>query len=127
MKIYIASHSQELARALAEKLVAAGHTITSSWLAVPFNPTVTHTGQERQLIAAQDTQDVLDADVLVLMAGPDKYPGGKFVEAGIAMGAGRKVFVLGRRENMLLWHPAITAAETVEELIAALEPQNCHD
>ena len=57
---------------------------------------------------------------LVLVAGPDRYPGGKFVEAGIAMGLGKPVVVLGHRENMLLWHPDVHAVETIDRLVEYL-------
>jgi len=63
---------------------------------------------------------VLAADALILLAGPDKYSGGKFVEAGIAIGAGKRVIVIGRRENMLLWHPQVDRVDTVDEAIYLL-------
>jgi hypothetical protein len=66
--------------------------------------------------------DVMSCDVLVLIAGPDRYSGGKFVEAGIAIGAGKRVIVMGRRENMLLWNPDIDAVDTPDEVCALLNP-----
>jgi nucleoside 2-deoxyribosyltransferase len=106
MKIYIASHDPELAREQARKLVRLGHTITSRWHdGRPFLKTDEYTEQERRKIAFEDWHDVTEADALLLIAGPDKYSGGKFVEAGIAIGQGKAVYVLGRRENMLMWHP----------------------
>jgi len=62
----------------------------------------------------------MDCDALVLVAGKEKYSGGKFVEAGIAIGLGKRVVVLGRRENMLLWHPLVTSVEEPEDISGAL-------
>lgn len=105
MKIYVACHDPKLAESVAQELRACGHTITSRWHdGRPFLKTDEHTLEERQAIAADDLADVAEADALVLVAGPDKYSGGKFVEAGFAMGRGMPVYVRGRRENMILWH-----------------------
>ncbi len=54
-----------------------------------------------------DAGQVAECDCLVLIAGRDKYNGGKFVETGIAMGLKKIVIIIGHRENMLLWHPSI--------------------
>lgn len=59
--------------------------------------------------------------VLVLLAGPDKYTGGKFVEAGFALGRGFDVVVVGRIENGMLHHPSVTNVADVESLITYLE------
>ena len=71
-------------------------------------------------MAKRDVQEIRECDALVLMAGPDLYPGGKFVEAGIAFGLRKLVIVFGRRENILLWHPDIIAVQDVRALIEAL-------
>ena len=39
----------------------------------------------------------------MLISGPDKYSGGKFVEVGIAVGLDKSVVVIGHRENTLLY------------------------
>jgi nucleoside 2-deoxyribosyltransferase len=106
MKLYIACHDPKLASNVALKL--SGHEITSRWHdGRPFKPTSEHSPAECAAIAQMDADDVTAADAVVLIAGPDKYSGGKFVEAGIAIGQGKPVYVVGRRENMLLWHPLV--------------------
>lgn len=107
VKIYVASHCRWAASHVATVLRKQGHNVTSRWHDKAFNPTSRHTELECRAIAAEDVEDVQTADTLVLVAGPDKYSGGKFVEAGIALGLGKRVVVLGRRENMLLWHPNV--------------------
>jgi nucleoside 2-deoxyribosyltransferase len=112
MRIYVACHNPVLAESMAQKLRERGHTITSRWHdGRPFLTTDQHTLKERQQIAEEDLADVSEADALVLIAGPDKYSGGKFVEAGFALGIGLPVYVSGRRENMLLWHEAVKPFE----------------
>lgn len=107
MKIYVASHSKEAAQDAAACLRRNGHDITSRWYDEEFLPTESYTVERRQQIAIEDVADVAAADALVLIAGPEKYSGGKFVEAGVAIGQNKPVYVLGRRENMLLWHPVV--------------------
>ena len=117
MKIYIAASSQTQAKAAADLCVAAGHTITSRWLDVPFDRTVTYTEDQRREIAQYDYDDVVASDALVCLESDHLIPGGKFVEVGIALGTDKLVVAIGKRENMLMWHPAISACKSVEEFI----------
>jgi len=117
MRIYVASHDQQLARDAAAALEDVGHQITSRWLMRKgFKPVEEHTDEERRVIAAEDCSDVLYAEALVLIQSEPPGPGGRLVEAGIAMGAGLQVYIIGKRENMLLWHPGILAFPDVETL-----------
>jgi nucleoside 2-deoxyribosyltransferase len=120
MNIYVASHCRWAGLHVALVLEDEGFRIVSRWLDQEFKPTDQFTEATRRDIAVQDTLDVLACDALVLVAGPDRYPGGKFVEAGIAIGAGKRVIVIGRRENMLLWHPDIEQVETPQQAASAL-------
>lgn len=70
-----------------------------------------HEDKEKSRIAKEDADGVESSDALVLVAGPDRYSGGKFVEVGIALGMRKLVVVIGRRENMLLWHPSVMATD----------------
>lgn len=116
MKIYVACHSREEAQTAADQLRYLGHDIVSTWHSKEFLPTEQHTPEERVTIAVEDEFDIRRADALLLISGPDRYPGGKFVETGIALGLGLRVFVLGRRENMLLWLPQITLIQSTSEI-----------
>ena len=107
MKVYVACHSLGLALDQAELLKAEGHEIVSRWLQEPFLKTGEYTVEDRQRIASMDFDDIAACDMVLLIAGPEKYSGGKFVEAGIALGLGKRVAVTGGRENMLLWHPTV--------------------
>lgn len=121
MKIYVAAHCRWAASWVAKELTDQGCRVISTWHTTPFNPTESHSESDRKRIAAQDAQEVEDADALVLIAGPDKYSGGKFVEAGIALALKKPVVVLGRRENMLLWHHLVSAVNEPSELREAIE------
>lgn len=115
MKAYIASHECFLAHNTAELIASNGVEITSRWHSKDFLPTSNHTEDECIAIAVEDVEDISRADILVLIAGPDRYSGGKFVEAGIAFGQNKPVIVIGRRENMLLWHPAVMQFNNIDD------------
>lgn len=120
MRIYVASHDRWAACHVAEVLERHGHTVTSRWHSKEFLPTAEIGADERPVIAQEDYNDIAASDALVLIAGPDRYSGGKFVEAGIAVGLGRRVYVIGRRENMLMWLPSIVAVDSPQELCESL-------
>lgn len=120
MKLYIAGHDQELAIEIADELMGSkGHDITSRWLSKPFNRTNEHTEEERRDIAEEDYNDVTAADALLLISSPKRVPGGKFVEAGIALGQGKPVHVIGHRENMLMWHPNVHQHDSLDDFMNA--------
>jgi len=125
MKIYIASHSQRDAYAASFILKRDGFEITSRWHDNPdFLPTVSYTAEQRVAIAQEDFDHVTLADVLVILAGPEKYAGGKFIEAGIAIGQGKRVINVGRRENMLMWLPCIHSVDDTEAASRFLKNMN---
>lgn len=117
MKLYIAAADQAEARKVATALLCAGHEICADWLQMSFKRTGEYSVEERLAIARTDVNDVTLADGLVLLASDNQVAGGKFVEAGIAIGQGKPVFVVGRRENMLLWHHSVRQYDSVEKLI----------
>lgn len=131
LKIYMASHDPEDARTLRDLLLANDTMLTmlhrpqklkfiSRWMDQPFYRTSMYQNFEKIRIAVDDVEDVIAADVLILVAGPEKYSGGKFFEAGIAFGMNKPVIIYGRRENMLMWHPKLLIAETSEEVLGYL-------
>lgn len=117
MKLYVAAHSQEEARAVAKILKEAGHEITSRWLDEDFSKTSEYTFIDKVGIASDDVEDVHKSEALVLLPSPRRIPGGKFVEVGVAIGTDKRVFILGHRENMLLFHPLCTTFDSVEQLV----------
>lgn len=121
MKLYVAGHNQEESRTVAVCLIEAGHSITSRWLNEDFKRTSEYTDLDRTAIACRDVEDVELCDSLVLISSPRRVPGGKFVEAGVALALGKKVLILGHRENMLLYHTLCHSFDNVEDLIEFLK------
>jgi hypothetical protein len=120
MKIYVSSHSKAEAVSLADRLTAAGHTVTSRWVRDTTGNTTGLSADAKTLKASQNYQDIEASDALVLISGPDLYPGGKFVEAGYAFALDRTVFVVGRLENLLLYQPEIILCDDANDLIRSL-------
>jgi hypothetical protein len=112
MKVYISSHDLQYARLLREFLQSKKIEVNSSWL------------DESELClsaaAARNFKEISEADVLLVLSGDNCYPGGKYVEAGIALGQGKTVFILGARENRMLHHPMTVMCQTAQELIERL-------
>ena len=127
MKLFIASRSQTSAREVMERLQAGGHVVTSRWITTDkkFHQGVeAYTDAERTAIALMDEEDVRQAtDGLVLIAEPpgEMVPGGKHVETGIALAMGRPVFVIGRKENIFHWHPAVRVFADLDALLMHLD------
>lgn len=120
MKLYIAGADKTMAANLALVCRDAGHEIVARWLAEPFKRTNKYEENERVQLAIKDVEDITAADAVVLCSSLDLVPGGKFVEAGVALGQMKMVYVLGRRENMLMWHPQILQFNNIKDLLEAL-------
>lgn len=64
----------------------------------------------REHFATEDVADVLAADTLVAFTEPPRASasrGGRHVELGLALAAGKHVVVIGPRENVFCWLPQI--------------------
>ena len=126
MRFYIASHSLERAKGLRDLLIGLGHKVTSRWITqdTKFGHSDSlYTPEERQRLAVMDEEDVRSAvDGVILLAEElgTNVPGGKHVEAGIAIGLGRSVYVVGRRENVFHWHPRVLVFKDCEVLLEYL-------
>jgi nucleoside 2-deoxyribosyltransferase len=124
MKFYLATQKQENARPVRDALVALGHTCTATWLDLAGYASIPSDDAQRAKAATTCQREVVEADVLILIAEPDGslVRGGKHVETGMAMAWGKRVYVLGKRENVFHWHPNVTVCETLEELKAMVSP-----
>lgn len=120
MRVYLSCHAKEPANELAKALAAAGHTVCSLWHHDPSERPAPDAAAEWGDRAAHNLTFIRTADVVVLIAGPDRYPGGKFYEAGFAHGYGKKVAVLGRVENGMLYHPGVKRFADEDALLAWL-------
>lgn len=121
MRVYVSAHDFDVAQAAADTLAAAGHTVISTWH-LEGRSAGSIPEDMRPAKAKSNRHQIRLAEVLILLACDGLVPGGKFVEAGIALEAGRRVIVVGRRENLMLWHPAVEAAEDVAGAVSLLNP-----
>jgi len=124
--VYIASRFKTLPKllALADKLIASGHAITSEWIykdaanPVPFRSPL----YEQNCVEVQekDIQDVLRSSALVLFTEEcERTPGGLWFEAGLALGRGIPYYVLGPRINIFCFRPGVWMPDE-DALFAAL-------
>lgn len=104
MKVYVATKYEEWPRAkdVAERLTAWGHQITFRWWEVQA---------PKQEKAVMDLAGVHEADALVVLFEYDLPYRGAFVEFGVALGAGKPIFILGNAidEDMCVFvaHPLV--------------------
>jgi hypothetical protein len=125
MKIYIASRDQERARALREVLTGHGFTVVSRWLEA------TNFGKPEASVVMRQAgseciNDVKQCDALVLLTEDEPGKGGHHVEAGAALGLGRRVFIVSYQENTLYYHPSVTVVPNEAELIRVLQEYAHH-
>ena len=124
MKVYISSHDIDHAREAAAAVEAAGHSVVSTWHlgSGPMKRAADMTADEMTNKARANAHQIGLCDALLLVASADKVPGGKFVEAGIAIGRGKRVAAWGRRENVLMHHPRVVQADDLAGAVALLGP-----
>ena len=114
MKIYLAarySRMEEL-RGYAEELAAAGHVITSRWIrggnGIPETAAV---DMESQRFALEDYRDLSAADTVISWTEPPRVEstarGGRHVEFGLALAMGKRLVVVGPRENLFHTMPNV--------------------
>ena len=79
--------------------------------------------QLRARLAADDWEDVTSAEIVVSFTEPPRSNasrGGRHVEYGIALGLGKRVIVVGHRENIFHWLPQVEFCKTWEDALAIL-------
>lgn len=114
MKIYLAarySRMEEL-KGYADELAAAGHVITSRWIrggnGIPETAAV---DMESQRFALEDYRDLSAADTVISWTEPPRVEstarGGRHVEFGLALAMGKRILVVGPRENLFHTMPGV--------------------
>ena len=114
MKIYLAarySRMEEL-RGYADELVAAGHVITSRWILGGNGiPETAEVNMESQRFALEDFRDLQVAGAAISWTEPPRVEstarGGRHVEFGIALAMGKRLLVVGPRENLFHTMPNV--------------------
>ena len=114
MKIYLAarySRMEEL-RGYADELEAAGHIITSRWIRGDNGiPETAAVDMESQRFALEDYRDLSAADTVISWTEPPRVEstarGGRHVEFGLALAMGKRLVVVGPRENLFHTMPNV--------------------
>lgn len=76
----------------------------------------------RQHFAQEDVADVLAADTLIAFTEVPRAStsrGGRHVELGIAIGTGKRIVVIGPRENVFTWLPQVEHHESWQDFVAS--------
>ena len=139
MIIYLASRYDRLVEmnGYADRLRQAGHVISSRWLdgTHQLHPGIEHlsTGgftedSDGVPMAAlpfgkDDVADIKASDTLVFFAErPESHSkrGGRHVEFGIALALGKRIMVVGPRENIFHCLPQIERYASFEKVVEAL-------
>jgi nucleoside 2-deoxyribosyltransferase len=121
MKIYIAARfsRRHECNALAHKLKALGHEITSRWVlpdtdhVIPVGVSAQAADDERRRFAMEDMEDLRECDWMVsLMEEPrSNTRGGRHIEFGAALALGKQLTIIGPRETVfhhldeVEWYP----------------------
>lgn len=121
--VYVASRfeDKDQARSVRDALVAAGVACTSRWLEEE-SKTESSEQERRRYYAVMDLEDILSADALVLLDAPETHrtgTGGRHVETGYAIAAGKQVLIYGERENVFHSLPQVRAFSDLGELVEA--------
>lgn len=132
-KVYVSSHHPDPANALATELVAAGHTVVSTWHTENGPRPAADDAAAWAKKANRNFEQIETADVFVLIASPEhidgtrRVSGGKFVEAGYALGLTDhvgcckvEVFTVGGVENGMLFVEGVRHAADTAELLEML-------
>lgn len=130
MKIYLAARysRRDQMRELAAELRRLGHTVTSRWLGGthelgPEGRSVEAETRLRAEFAREDLDDVLAADCVVSVTeAPDAKPsrGGRHVEFGVGLALGKRLVVIGHRENVFHTLPQVEFFAGQWDLVRAL-------
>lgn len=128
MKYYLASRFGRQAEmiAVAQRLRAIGHDVTSRWLDVDRASQPTDPDDRSKALAKQadmNETDLLLADIVVSftdgLTGLTGLvgKGGRHVEFGFALARNKVVIIIGPRENVFHYHPRVILLTDADALI----------
>ena len=134
MKIYLAARygRKEQLIAVRSRLRDLGHVVTSRWLDTdwgrhPDDNSSAAPQAYRAKYCLIDLEDVLAADCLISFTEdpeeenvPGGRRGGRHVEYGVALHAGRRLIIVGHRENLFHHHPSVEYYPDEDSALQAL-------
>jgi hypothetical protein len=109
----------------AERLIAAGHTITSRWIygdhEVPPAGIAVDSPEHLAWAAVEDIRHVEEAACIVSVTGGEtRARGGRHAEFGMGVGLGKRLILLGDREHVFHFLPQVEQVGGVDALLAQL-------
>lgn len=128
MKLYLAAryNLKDAMREVRDFLTSDGHEVTAQWIDVEHesDKAITVTDEMRVEYAVMDVEDVLRADLLVAFSDPREAKfggGGRHVEFGIALQAGKGIIVVGPKgEHIFHYWPGVEHVADVDALVERL-------
>jgi hypothetical protein len=122
MKVYLTARfarRHELTKYV-ENLNELGHQVTSGWLGVEFDPSTPLSHPRWSELAQQDVDDIRRADTLICFTESSGGGAARHVELGIALGLGKRVYIVGRAEHMFHTLPRLEIYPEWDMLLRAI-------
>lgn len=105
----------------ANQLVALGHSVTSRWIWGGHDLREDAPPEENKRLAQEDLLDIYQSGMLIYFADvPYNGLGGRHVEFGIAAARGIAIAIIGHRENVFHYLPAVELYPTWRDFIIKL-------
>lgn len=120
MRFYIAARygRKAEAKALAVRLIKLGHEVTSTWVDQAEDEMLYTEGpQAAGNFARKDYAEIDAADGLVALSEDETNTwgrGGRHVEFGYAAGRGKRLIVVGPKENLFHYDPDVDLYDSVK-------------
>ena len=119
IKAYLAAryNRREELEVIANSLRAYGIETIARWV---FGE---EQGLSRESIALMDIEDIDKSEMVISFTEPWDTPvvrGGRHVEFGYGLAQGKRMILIGNRENVFHWHPSVEVYANIDEFIASL-------
>ena len=130
MTIYLAHNFAArawLKRHVIPKIEELRHIVTAEWITDD-----SHLSHEKQRESAEaDVRNITQADAFILFTDPfsDRHGKGKFMELGIALALGKRIFLCGDdlTSSVFYYLPQITRCASIDGLLDALTANSAKD
>ncbi len=127
-RVYLAASYPRHAemKQLRDRLREAGVEVTSRWIDMHSGqaPDAANRWWSRAIspgaFARADVEDVLFADVFVIISGGPSTSGGRHFKTGLAYAHGKRIVLIGPRENVFHCLPTVFQLDTVDDLVTLL-------
>ena len=128
MKFYLAGRYQdkETIGSFAKSLSKIGHEITATWMYEPYDPNILQSQlslQENRICGIKDLKEISECEELIFFSENEITPtprNGRHVEFGYALALGKRINVIGPRENIFHYLTQIHLYETKDEFVEHL-------